>query len=227
MTVAKTSESVSGAIGTLGIVSLAGVPVAAARSSDVSVGWPLAGAASWALALLLKRAAAGTARRPALIEAVRRGAISAVTELGCSALVFAVRQPPGGKQAVAFGAGAGGAEALYVLALGIAHPADAQGLEQWRAGRQQSLIVDQFVLIERTVAMVSHIASRGIVSTSGSRPGRLSAGLVLFTVADAVAAYGHAAGWKWMDPRVARRTHAFYAAVAALESYLFRRWSAL
>jgi hypothetical protein len=158
---------------------------------------------------------------------VRHGAISAATELGCSALVFAVRQPPGRRQAVAFGAGAGGAEALYVLALGIVHPADAQSLEQWRAGRQQSLIVDQFVLIERTVAMVSHIASRGIVSTSGSRPGRLSAALALFTIADAVAAYGHAVGWKWLDPRVARRTHAFYAAVAGLESYLFRRWSAL
>ena len=227
MTVPKTPESVSGAIGTLGIAALAAVPVAAARSPDVSAGWPLAGAASWVLASLLKRAASGTAVRPALLDAVRRGAISAATELGCSALVFAVRQPSGRRQVMAFGAGAGGAEALYVLALGIAHPADAQSLEQWRAARQESLVADQFVLIERTLAMVSHIASRGIVSTSGSRPGRLSVALALFTVADAVAAYGHASGWKWLDPRVARRTHAFYAAVAGLESYLFRRWSAL
>ncbi|MFF0343420.1 hypothetical protein [Kribbella sp. NPDC004875] len=166
--------------------------------------------------------------RSLLVRAVRRGAISAVAELACTALAFAVRRPATRAQVVAFGSGVGSVEALYVLALGIAHPADQQTLDQWRTARQHSLVVDQFVLLERSIAMTSHIASRGILSTAlhdHPRPARLITALALFTLADAVAAYGHSANWNWLDPQVARHTQTFYTTIAALETYLYHRWS--
>ncbi|MGW7682039.1 hypothetical protein ACWGID_14945 [Kribbella sp. NPDC054772] len=247
----KISETTSGAIGTLGIVALAAAPIAVARSRHVSLTWPLAGAASWALASIIKRAvpaitgavpseeradagmpsaAPSAGRRSMLAHAAQRGAISAAAELGCTALAFAVRRPSAPGQVVAFGAGVGGIEALYVLALGIAHPADPETLNQWRTVRQHSLVVDQFVLIERSVAMTSHIASRGLLSTALHTPGRararrIATSLALFTLADTVAAYGHLANWNWLDPRVARRTHAFYTTIATLESYLYHHWT--
>lgn len=222
----------------LGITALAGVPVAVSTSLGVSVGWPIVGAASWALALLIKRSIGScrstsrpSSRHDLIGSAACQGAVSAAAELGCSALVFAVRHPAGPRQAIAFGAGAGGIEALFVLALSYTHTPDLKSVEQWRASRQQSLVVDQFVLIERALAMLSHIAVRGMLSTAlsapnGARSRRLLAAMALFTLGDSVAAYGKAARWNWLEPRAARRTHAFYAAAAAVESYLFWQWTA-
>ncbi len=164
----------------------------------------------------------GRSAPPDWLAAASDGLVSALAELVPAGILLALFPPRTAREATAFGAGAGSAEALYVLSLSFTSKPDPESVALWRQGRNASLLVRHFVVAERAIALASHTGSRGMLWLACREPGarkvpRALAPLALFALADGVASLGTRRQWPWLEVTVARRTHAFYATVAGVE----------
>jgi hypothetical protein len=198
--------------------------------------WQLvaAGGLIWFASVCVKRLVVRATRTPLSrlqlspeAGAALQGLISAVTELGAVAIYFATRAPVSLAELIAFGAGAGSAEAVYVLSIGIFGPAvDPDKLRAWVRGATVSWCVRYAVPIERLFALIGHIGARGLVYVAVMHSSPLGllwglAAVLLFTAIDAVAVYGHLKKWQWHDPTTCRRAHSYFAALGLAEFSLF------
>lgn len=184
------------------------------------------GAATWAVAVLLKKplAIALRAAMPngGMALASLQGLLSALLELGAAA-AWLWRWPDlSAANVIAFGAAAGSAEVLYVLGAGAVAPRRPEVVEAWMRGAAVSLCVRYSTPIERAFALVGHTGSRGLIHLALHGQVVLApVALVLFSAIDAVAYYGHLRGWNWFAPRLCRRAHAFFASCSVVEVTLF------
>lgn len=197
--------------------------------------WPhvAAGAVLWFASVCVKRVVLQVAiprwlsSRPPVTVAVWQGIISAATELGAAALYLATLSSASLVDIIAFGVGAGSAEAGYVLVLAIVGPKPAPDeLAAWVRGAQHSWCVRYSVPIERLFALIGHTGSRGLLyvaMAAGLPIGLLWAAVsvLLFTAIDGVAVFGHHARWRWHDPAVCRRAHSFFALLSVIEFTAF------
>jgi hypothetical protein len=194
-----------------------------------------AGALIWSASVCAKRLIVMAAARvraafvplsPMAVAALQ-GVISAATELGAAAAYLATLPVASLVELVAFGAGAGCAEAGYVLLLGIFGPqVDEAELRAWARGAAVSWCVRYAVPIERLFALIGHIGARGLVYLAllhGSPLGALWAilAVLLFAIVDTVAVYGHLKKWQWHDPALCRPAHSFFAILGVGEFLLF------
>jgi hypothetical protein len=183
----------------------------------------VAGAAAWAVAVAVKRAVAAPIRRHGAGRPVARaatlGALSAATELSVSQAWLGRRARPH-PDLLAFGAGAAGAEAVALIVFGAFGESPSQErMMRWADGARRSRLVRHALFAERLSATIGHVASRSLLALGVRWRRPLTAGLpiLLFAGVDAVASYGHQAGWDWCDPTMLRRFHAFLTAVDAIE----------
>jgi len=155
------------------------------------------------------------------MRAVALGFLSAACELGLAAASIAWLLPGGTvEHGVAFGAGAGGIEVLFLLAIAMR---PGKVISTPAAGAPEEVSPDTFrtrwtFIVERATALFGHAASRGLVWVS--LRGQLIAGLialVLFAAVDAVATYGTSAKWDWLEARTWRRFYGYASAVALIE----------
>jgi hypothetical protein len=192
-----------------------------------------AGAAIWAASVLAKRALVRGGRRlvpgwpgTATTAAVLQGGVSAVTELAPAAAYLTTLRSASLSEVLAFGIGAGAAEAAYVLALGIWKPqVDPDELLAWIEGAGVSWCVRYSVPIERLFALIGHVGARGLLYVALMHSGPFGvlwalAAITLFAAIDGVAVYGHLQRWQWSDPRVCRRAHSYFAALSVTELIL-------
>jgi hypothetical protein len=212
----------------VGLSALGVAPLVLSRHRGIPAVWPLSGAATWAVGLAVKFEARKLTERPISryapsdwVAAACDGLMSALAELVPAGILLALHPPQTAREATAFGAGAGSAEVLYVLALSFISKPDPQSVALWRQGRDASLLVRHFVLAERSTALLSHIGTRGMLWLACHKPGTWTAprALVpfgLFALADGVASFGTRRKWPWLEVTVARRTHAFYATIAGV-----------
>ena len=221
-----------GCISLIALVSLVIIP-ATLLVHNPAVPWYLIvwGAVTWGIAVALKRPLAVQLKK--LLSNYRRiyiaaaqGLLSAVLELGCAALYLWRMKDADIDSVLAFGAGAGAAEVLYVLVVGSFAKRNPEREAAWAETARESLCVRYQVPIERFFALIGHVGSRGLVYVglhSGMPAGSilLLAALVFFTVIDGVATYGHLSGWDWFDPVRCRYVHGFFAAMSLLELALF------
>lgn len=224
---AETAQSASGRWAFPLTLALAiGMPVGCA------VMWPTllralaVGAASWAVAVGVKHAVARTARarevqRAGAWGAAAWGSLSGVLELGALAAAFgAGLMPATVAHGVAAGIGAAALEVFYLVTAGIASAARETPAPEgaahpravaWEGGARRSWIVANMLLVERVVAGVVHVGTRGLVAGSIAGAGMVPAivALLTFTAVDGVATYGAAHGWNWFEPQVAGRYYLF------------------
>jgi len=199
------------------------------------VSWQLvaAGGLIWFASVCVKRLVVRATRDPLLrlqlspeAAAALQGLISAITELGAVAVYFATLASVSLTELIAFGAGAGSAEAVYVLSMGVfGPPVDPDKLQAWVRGAAVSWCVRYAVPIERLFALIGHIGARGLVYVALMHRGPLGllwglTAVLLFTAIDAVAVYGHLKKWQWHDPTTCRRAHSFFAALSLAEFLL-------
>ena len=209
-----------------------GPPVAAIGFANISFWIVVAGASTWALAVLVKRFLASGANRLFRSRtsdsglATLQGALSAALELGVAGL-FLARSPHWTiGEVLAFASAAGSAEALYVLIVGAATKRDPEKEAAWARGGRESICVRYQVPLERFSALIGHTGSRGLVYLGlrdGTRFGLLliAIAFVLFTAVDGVAYFGHLRRWDWLEPRTCRKVHVFFFSISGAELLLF------
>jgi len=196
--------------------------------------WILAGGAlTWAFAVLAKgplaRLLARALRRRLshTSQAAAQGVLSAATELAAAALYFIFWPTSSFRDMLAFGVGAGSAEAGYILILALASPPpSSEVLARWERGARISLCVRYMLPIERFFALVGHAGARGLVAfaiIAGSLEAilLLAFAFILFAAIDAVAVYGKLQHWDWSDPRICRSAHAFFAGASTAQAVMF------
>ena len=199
----------------------------------------LAGAVVWAVSVAVKHPLAYAlsrmvaARISAGGTAAAQGFLSGVCELSAAALYFIFRPELSWTDAIAFGLGAGCAEIIYILVLGIMEGIrgrDPDADTAWLAAAECSLCVRYSVPLERFLALIGHTASRGLVyigvSTPYSGSGLLFFALLLFAAVDGVSYYGLKANWNWNSPGLCRRFYYFVGGVSLLEATVFLLLSA-
>lgn len=194
---------------------------------------PVGGALTWAIAVLAKGPAArllGRVLKSRLSHAghaAAQGVLSAAIELAAAALYFVFWPPPNIGDMLAFGVGAGSAEAAYILVLAlITPPPSPEVLATWERGARVSLCVRYMLPIERFFALVGHTGARGlvafaIIARSVEAILLFAFAFILFAAIDAVAVYGKLDCWKWSDPRVCRSAHAFFAGASMAQAGMF------
>jgi hypothetical protein len=190
------------------------------------------GAGTWGIAVAIKRTLARWLNRALdqkagqIFHAASQGLLSSLLELGAAALYLWRLDSADLFTVLAFGAGAGSAEVVYVLAAGSLAKPDPQKEVAWARNAWNSFCVRYQVPIERLFAVIGHIGSRGLVYVGlhGSAAEAilwLSVALLFFTAVDGVATYGHVRNWDWSEPATCRRAHGFFAVISISELLLF------
>ncbi|MEK9508844.1 hypothetical protein WI460_11665 [Gemmatimonadota bacterium Y43] len=196
-----------------------------------SWGWMLLRAGAWALAVVIK-AVPGAALWWAIERAgvslrarsAAWGVWSAACELGVSAAVFlTATEFPSLLDMIGFGIGAGSFGALVVAGAAVA----SARVESPEDSASDPASSDRFLawsgVIERGLASVGHVASRGLVWV-GLQSWLLSpfalAACATFGVVDGVSTYGSEAGWDWHDRRRLKYLYSLVAKVTAVEVVL-------
>ncbi|MHC4108761.1 MAG: hypothetical protein ACYS6Z_17790 [Planctomycetota bacterium] len=208
-----------------GILLIAGGPVLCLRLRGAAWRWFGLGIASWALALYAKLALniclyhGGADGLPAAVQGVLGGLVSAGCELGMAAL-FLRRRTLSAANVLAFGAGIGSFEVLFVLGFGaivaIVTGADATPTPMPAAAAWL------FFLLERAITLVGHVSSRVLVYVALRARWLFPAAVavLLFACVDGVTAQGEAAGWDWKSVAGRGRFILFLAIAGAVEAAL-------
>lgn len=193
--------------------------------------WAVSVAAKYPLASLVSRLLGGGTS--AIRKASAQGFLSAACELGAAAVYFLVKPLPNWANVIAFGLGAGCAEVIYVLCLGIVEGIKGRAPHAeaaWLTGARRSLCVRYSPALERFLALIGHTASRGLIYAGTSSPyyrtavdtaGILFLAVLLFTAVDGVSYYGLKANWDWNSPRICRRFYSFVGGVTLIEAAVF------
>jgi hypothetical protein len=210
-----------------GILLLVGGPVLCLRRRGAAWRWFFLGIASWALALFAKFLlniglyVGGAAALPAAAQGTLGGFVSAGCELGMAAL-FLRRRVLSAANVLAFGAGIGSFEVLFVLGLG----AGVALVDGAAAGAMPAAAAWLFFLLERVLTLVGHVASRVLVYVALRARWLFPAvvAVLLFACVDGTAAYGAAAGLDWDSIAVRGRLTLFLAVVGAGEA-VFAWWA--
>lgn len=183
--------------------------------------WLAIGALSWALGVGAKIPLSLVVGRLvpcrfARFRAAALGATSAASELTAALWLLLVCRDGGEtwRDLAAFVVGGACAEPLVLVAVVLGARPDAHAAERWQATACRSVMVRLQFLVERTIALLGHLAARGLVASAvvGADGAVLafSAAFVGFAVTDGLAVYGQEARWDWFDPATAAR---FYGAV--------------
>ena len=209
------------------LVGLIVLPVAGALVAGGTILTLAVGSATWLASVAFKARAARWLNRAVgeqsmHIIAALQGLLSANAELGFAYLALVAFKIASVPNALAFGVGAAAAEVVYVLFKGVTAARNEQALLEWERGARTSLCVRYSVPIERLVASIGHVSSRGLAFASLKLPlpGGLwpaAAAIFFFSLTDGAAYYGHLLKWNWSDPKVCRTFHGALAVLAALE----------
>ena len=166
------------------------------------------------------------ARLSNLWISISHGFVSAVSELG-AAFVFFVFVVPDMTltQLIGFGAAAGAVEAIMLPF--IQNPLKGTPLEEHAfsviQSSSNSTLISWMGVLERVLALVPHVASRGLVyitfSTANIVPALLA--VASFATIDGRAYYAHLTKWAFDDIRVLCRFYRFLAMTAVLQGLCF------
>jgi hypothetical protein len=206
----------------LGVFVLVFGPAVALWWLGARLRWMFIGIGSWFLALFLKILAIvalygldGESPLPILSTAALHGLISVLAELGLAAL-FLRGQRLRLVDAIAFGAGIGAFEVAWVLWEGSLELIDVGELT-WD---NFLAFANGLFLIERTITLIGHTASRVLIYAALVRRQALPAvvAVMLFWLCDGAAVYGGLAGWQWDDPWILVGFDSFLAIVGIIEA---------
>lgn len=183
--------------------------------------WFLLGAVTWAISVGVKIAVSGAfdvSFRDRISDTqytAFQGLLSAVTELGAAAIVFAYMLSEGTLiHAVAFGAGAGILEAVILLVMALLSKEKEERVLPWYQ--------EWTFVIERFGALLGHIGSRGLVWLSIHGPAYPFIIAILgFATVDGVATYGVLKKWDWLQPKIWKQFYSFVTLAGVAEITLF------
>lgn len=220
------------------LVALIAVPLLVLSLAGVSLYVPAWGAGLWAGAVALKRVLGSAldsvlplsgrqADQPGWNSAALHGLLSAITELGVAALYLWNWRDATLAEVLGFGVGAACAEVIYVVGLGfLKREADPAALDAWAQAARRSLWVRFTVPIERLLAGIGHVGSRGLVWIGLQLALPIGVAIVLlavflFAVVDGIAVRGLQQKWDWNEPGLTRRLHLYFGAIGISELTLF------
>lgn len=202
-----------------GVLLIAIVPVVVLRRAGAGWKWFALGILSWMIGVGVKAIVTSLLHHlfldtwPLSAQAVVDGAVSALTELAAAAC-FLWKAKLRWVDALAFGAGIGAFEALFVLAVGY-----LEVLETKPVPPDPLYFIDAFFLIERVVALVGHTASRLLIYVAVLKKWLWPALIcfVLFSIIDGAASYGIGAEWDWENATVMSRFLGLVGVVGLIE----------
>jgi len=189
------------------------------------------GAAAWSVALCLKVPLILIAERILKTDdkllSLANGMLSALSELGIAACCFIIinRDLPLA-DIIGFGIGASSIEILFTLLMGAVEErlqSNPAKTEAWSAGAQKSLCVRYMTLIERVIALLGHVGSRGLIYLSIAHfcPGLAAIAFLSFSVTDGAANYGGIKKWNWFDPGICRSFYSVLLLIGLIEISIF------
>jgi hypothetical protein len=191
--------------------------------------WSLVvGAAAWACGVGLKVLVA--ALLPSAVStdirvrftATVQGVASACVELGVAALAYlwiATYSLPTWSDVLGLAIGAGSAETLAVAAMACVDNPAPDVVARWQLAAKRSLCVRHVREIERTLSMLGHIGSRGLVGMAllSSSVWPFVIAVLTFTATDGLAALGHLRNWDWFNSRTCVQFHGICGGLVVLE----------
>jgi hypothetical protein len=159
---------------------------------------------------------------------ITQGLISAFSELGSAFIFFQFVLPDLSlPQLIGFGVAAGAVESIVLPFIG--NPLIGTPLEENTVNMEQKVSSDLsmqwMAVIERVIAMVIHISSRGLIYVSMIKfsllPGLIA--VLTFAAVDGRAYYGLLEKWAFDDIRVLRKFYLYLAIIALvqLSGFLF------
>jgi hypothetical protein len=166
------------------------------------------------------------ARLPNTWLGVSQGFVSAMSELGAAYLFFLFVVPsltlP---QLIGFGTAAGAVEAIMLPFIHTplkGTPLEAHSSEVFQRSSADRLI-PWMAVMERALALLAHVASRGLVYISFISGNIVPATLAVLTFAsiDGRAYFAHLEKWPFDDIRVLTRIYRYIALVALGQALLF------
>ena len=201
---------------------------------DAELRWLALGAASWIAGIVIKvpavalthRAVTSLDReetddrslRASIPRAAALGFASALSELLPAALIFTAAEGHTARpiDLLAFGAGAGCFENILLLCVASFEPPDAATLQQWTQGARESWWVRHTTVLERTIALLLHLGTFGLIGLSLQRESAHLAliALLVFTAVDGAGDLAESQRWILYAPRVFLPFFSFLAAAA-------------
>lgn len=193
------------------------------------------GAAAWAIALGIKIPLIILTDRileseiipsDSKLTALLNGMVSAIAELGISAFCFFVIFPNiPFVDIVGFGAGASSIEILLIstYVMIIKDQQNSAKIEVWSAGAKKSQCVRYMTIIERIVALIGHVGSRGLVYLSifYDHPDLAVVAFIAFSATDGIANYGKTKKWNWFDPKTCKQFYCLLFLIGLIEICIF------
>jgi len=212
-----------------GLLLLVVFPVALVAACHARPAVLLAGSGTWVASQGVKGTLYAAASRflrdrlPRAGWAAVRGGLSAICELGVSAVYFVLSLPTASVSTlVGFGVGASSAEVLFLSVVRIL--AQRQRARRGQAtGASRHPYLQHLFLVERAVTLLLHVGSRCLVYAAifQLKPWAGVWAVVSFSLVDGFAAYGKLQHWNWLAPRVSTRFYGFVLAIAASDLALF------
>lgn len=195
-----------------------------------STPWLYRGALSWLVALGVKLPASAVAsttlflfRAGPFIHGLSLGLLSALAEMGVAWYALEqARTTPTLPDILTFAAAAGSVEALALLVWGLFSQPDPETLTRWEAGAAGSRIVRHQFAIERGLAWLGHLGSRGLFTVGWLYAGWWPCAIAVATFAlnDGLASYGHAMGWNWTTAEILKRYYGVTTILVGIELVL-------
>ena len=190
-------------------------------------GWLLLGAGSWVLAVVLKVLADVVVQHTATVEfkdwvaSLLSGLWSSVCEMGLSVFAFWYWSATFA-DALVMAMGAGAAEFFILLPAAL-----STKLDKKKAAKAAERANWNAFFAERTVAFLSHLASRALAWLGVGGNGGLAAlgaAFGLFATTEAIQAYGQAKEWDWLNNRTLWTFLFFQLALVLAEVALIVLW---
>jgi hypothetical protein len=157
---------------------------------------------------------------------VSQGLVSAISELGAALLFFIFVVPHLGlAQLIGFGTAAGALEAIVLPFIG--NPLQGTPLEKHSSAvferASSGLLLPWMSVLERVLALIPHIAARGLVYVSFVSGNILPAVLAVVTFAsiDGGAYFAHLEQWEFDRVSVLRRVYLSLATIGVFQTALF------
>jgi hypothetical protein len=159
-----------------------------------------------------------------LTKAITNGIISAVSELGLAALVliFIGATNVDIPDIMLYAVSAGVTELLIISIYGMFEKREPETVKKWEISAEHCFLARYLFPVERLVALIGHIGSRGLVGIAIIKGyvWPVAVALITFSTTDGLANYGVLKNWDWFNRTILKNFFLATGCLALIELVL-------
>lgn len=159
-----------------------------------------------------------------LAKAITNGIISAVSELGLAALalIFIGTTNVDIPDIMLYAVSAGVTELLVISIYGMFEKREPETVKKWEISAKHCFLARNLFPIERMVALIGHIGSRGLVGIAIIKGylWPITVALITFSTTDGLANYGVLKNWDWFNGTILKNFLLATGSLALIELVL-------